>query len=545
MKLEFLGQIKEYDKPVMISDLLEKTDIKYIAATVNNRIREMNYIVKSDAKIEFLDLTNLDAANIYQATLRYIFVMATRRLFPKSRVIFNYSISRSIFASISDIRRPVDQEIVDQINNEIQNIIKEEIPIKRSTLTKEEAIKYYESVGMKDKVNILAYREEDTVHIYECAEYKNYMFGYMLSNTKYLSNYILKLYTPGILIQYPRAECGGVIPPFEDAKRFGQALREANVWGNIMDGTYISQMNAMINDKRSNEFINLCETRHNNMLADLGNEIKSKIEDIKLIAVAGPSSSGKTTFTNRLRIELMTRGIYPLMISIDDFYLGKQHAPLDEYGKPDLEHIDALDIKLFNDTLFKLINGEKVMLPKFNFMKSMREDGPIVKLKKNQPIMIEGIHALNDDLTPSIPLHQKYKIYISPQAQLHIDDQNPISISDIRLIRRIVRDYLYRNHNAVNTMDIWASVRRGEFKWIYPYQEKANYVYNSELTYELCVMKKYAIPLLEAVDPMDAHYITANRLIKFLKYFKDIPDKWIPCNSILREFIGGSMFYEE
>lgn len=545
MLIEVFEEKKEISAPFVLSDLLKEGDKKYVAAKVNNRIRELDYVVSNDAKIEFLDLTNSDAVMIYQTTLRYLIGMATKMVFPKARIIFNYSISRSIFASIDGIGRSVDIEIIEAIDTKLKELIKQAIPIKRKTLTKKEAIVLYNDLNYKDKVAVLKYRPEDTVHVYECGNYKNYMFGYMLTNTSQITDYKLKLYSPGMIIQYPRSECDGKIPPFEDAPRFSQALREANIWGNILDGSYIAKMNKIVEMKNSNEFICLCETRHTNMLADLGNEIKKDINNIKLIAIAGPSSSGKTTFTNRLRIELMTKGIYPLMISIDDFYLGKEHAPKDKNGNPDLEHINALDIKLFNDLIFKLIAGETVVLPKFNFQFSKREDGPKVKLAPNQPIMIEGIHALNDDLTPSIPLHQKYKVYISPQAQLHVDDQNPISFSDIRLIRRIVRDHYYRNHNAEKTMDIWPSVRRGEFKWIYPYQEKANYVFNSEITYELCVMKKYVMPLLEAIPADSPNYITANRLMKFLKYFKDISDKWVPCTSILREFIGGSIFYEE
>ena len=289
----------------------------------------------------------------------------------------------------------------------------------------------------------------------------------------------------------------------------------------------------------------MCETKHNDMLAELGLKIKNDIDNVRLIAIAGPSSSGKTTFTNRLRIELMTRGITPLMISIDNYYLTRDKAPKDEDGNPDLEHINALDVELFNEQMFALINGEEVILPIFNFETGKREAGPKVKLGPNSPILIEGIHALNDDLTPSIPAHQKFKIYIAPQAQLHLDDQNPISITDIRLLRRLVRDKKFRNAKAEDTLSMWPSVRRGEFRWIYKNQEGVNYVYNSELTYELCVLKKYALPMLEEIEKDSPYYIQANRLVKFLKYFKDIEDDWIPCNSILREFIGGSSFYRK
>ncbi len=540
------GTKKEVNGPIKLQDLLVANEKKkYQAAKVNNRIRELGYVLNNDAEVEFLDLTDSDACRIYQSTLRYLIVMAAKELYPNCRIIFNYSISRSIFATITNLNRPFTKKDLSAIEERLKAIIEADMPIIRKTITKDEALALYEKQGYIDKVKVLKYRPEETVHIYECGDYKNYMFGYMLPSTGYISEYILRLYTPGFLIQYPRSETGGKIPKFEDAPVFTNALREANNWGNIIEASYISQMNNLVESKEALEFINVCETKHNNMLAELGENIKKTIDDIKLIAVAGPSSSGKTTFTNRLRIELMSRGIKPLMISIDDYYLGLDKAPKDEHGKPDLEHIDALDRELFNEHMYRLIQGEEVTLPHFNFETSSREVGKTVKLGKNQPIMIEGIHALNDELTPSIPSHQKYRIYIAPQAQLHIDDQNPISISDIRLIRRMVRDHNYRNYDCEKTLAIWPSVRRGEFRWIYPHQEKADYVFNSELTYELCVMKKYALPLLERIDSASPHYITANRLIKFLKYFKDIKDRWVPCNSLLREFIGDSIFYTD
>lgn len=545
MKVTVANEVKSFDKPIRLSDLLPKEERKFQAAKVNNRIRELNYVLNDDATIEFLGLNDTDACRIYEATLRYLVVMAAKRVFPHSRIIYNYSISRSIFVAVSNINRPFTRDDLNEITKELDKIIAADYPIKRKTVSKEEAIQYYSEHNLYDKVKILKYRPEDTVHIYECEEFRDYMFGYMLPSTSYITNYKTRLYSPGFVIQYPRSEVNGEIPKFEDAPVFSKALREANAWGRISEASYISQMNQIVENHRSLEFINLCETKHNNMLAELGEKIKNNIDNVKLICVAGPSSSGKTTFTNRLRIELMSRGITPLMISIDDYYLGMSQAPKDENGKPDLEHIDALDRELFNDNMCKLIAGEEVELPIFDFETSSRKPGRVVKLAPNQPILIEGIHALNDELTPSIPTNQKYKIYIAPQAQLHIDDHNPISISDIRLIRRMVRDHNYRNYDCEKTMAIWPSVRRGEFRWIYPYQEKADYVFNSELTYELCVMKKYALPLLEQIDPKSEYFIMANRLIKFLKLFKDIPDKWIPCNSILREFVGDSIFYTD
>lgn len=545
MKIKINGRELVVDSNVKLLDLIDGDKYLYQAARVNNRIRELNYILTNDAEIQLLDLKDSHAVTIYQSTLRYLILMAIERVYPKAKVIFNYSVSRSIFASVSNINHAFFQDDLDLIQEELVNIINSDYPINRYTVSKEEALQYYNEIGYKDKARILKYRSEDEVHMYECDGYKNYMFGYMLPSTGYIREYKLKLYSPGFIIQYPRSEEKGCIPQFKDEKVYKNVLKEANIWGNITSASSISQLNEIVESGKALEFINICETRHNNQLAQLGNKIASNIDTIRLIAVAGPSSSGKTTFTNRLRITLKSLGIDPLMISIDDFYKPGKNEIFDEYGKPDFEHIDALDRKLFNDIMYRLIAGEEVRLPHYNFKNRERSFTEPIKLQKRQPILIEGIHALNDDLTPSIANELKFKVYIAPQPQLHIDDHNPISISDIRLIRRMVRDYETRNTTCEKTLDMWSSVRRGEFKWIYPHQANADFVYNSELTYELCVMKKHALPLLEAVSPDSPHFIAANRLIKFLKYFKDISDKWIPCNSIVREFIGGSIFYTE
>lgn len=542
-KLIVNKKVVECDAPIRLENLAKQLGVEAYCAKVNNRLRELTYVVNKDCEVEFLDLTSTDSMTVYQSSLRYIIAMAVSRLYPKARVVFNYNISRSILCEIVGIS--LNNTILNKIKEEIDNIIKADFSIIRAKLSKEKAKEVYEFYGYEDKLDLLQYRPNNEVNFYQCDDYLNYMFNYMVPSTGYIKDYKLRLYAPGFIVQYPRSESGGIIPEFQDAPTFSQALKDAQKWGKMINGSYVGLMNKKIEQQKELEFINLCETKHNDQLAELGLKIKSDIDNIRLIAIAGPSSSGKTTFTNRLRIELMARGITPLMISIDNYYLSKKEAPLDEDGKPDLEHLHALDTELFNDQMYSLINGEEVTLPIFNFETGKREWGETVKLDSHSPILIEGIHALNDELTPSIPSHQKYKIYIAPQAQLHLDDHNPISITDIRLLRRLVRDKKFRNSKAEETLSMWPSVRRGEFRWIYDNQEGVNYVFNSELTYELCVMKKYALPMLEDIPSDSPYYIQANRLIKFLKYFKDIEDDWIPCNSILREFIGGSSFYRK
>ena len=545
MKITLNGEVKEVSKPCRICELFDNKDHKYMAAKVNNRLRELNYILPSDCDIELLDLTNSSVTTIYQATLRYVTAMAVKNVYPKARIHFNYSVSRSIFATVSGLGHAFLEKNFREIKEEIEKIIASDYPITRHSLSIAEAEEYYQSIGAMDKVKILKYRKEDTVHVYECNGYKNYMFGYMLPSTGYLTSYRLRLYAPGFVMQYPRSECKGEIPEFHDEQVFRSALKEANIWANTAKSESIAQMNEIIEAGKALEFINVCEARHNRQLAQLGNKIQDNIDQIRLICVAGPSSSGKTTFTNRVRIELKSRGIEPLMISMDNFYNPIEMAPKDENGNPDLEHIEALDLELFDEIIFRLIQGEEVALPTYNFLTRERTFGEPIKIGHRQPILIEGIHGLNDRIAPSIPDDQKFKIYIAPLGQYKIDDHNPISISDIRLIRRMVRDHQFRGTGCEKTLETWGSVRNGEFKWIYPYQNNADFVFNSELSYELCVLKAYAVPLLEEVPSDSPNFITANRLLKFLKYFDVITDKWIPCNSLIREFIGNSIFYTE
>jgi len=544
MKIIMNKQIREVPSGTSIIELIEGNKYQYQAARVNNRIRELNYILQGDSTVELLTLKDSESQTMYQSTLRYLIIMAVKRLYPSAKIIFNYSVSRALSATIANFNRPFLQSDLDRIQTELDDIISRDLPISRYSISKEDAAAYYNEIGFSDKASILKYRKEETVHMYECDGYKNYMFGYMLPSTGFIKEYKLLLYAPGFIVQYPRSELGGKMPQFQDEKAFRDALRDANQWGNLTNASYIHQMNELIEQGKALEFINLCETRHNNQFVKLGEAIAREIDRIRLIAVAGPSSSGKTTFTNRLKIQLRSLGIDPLMISIDDFYkVGIDSTPVDEFGKPDFEHIDSLDRALFDGVMYKLITGEEVALPHYRFADRSRIFGKPVKLKPHQPIMIEGIHALNDMLTPSIDNALKFKVYIAPQIQLHIDDHNPIPIPDIRLLRRMARDYATRSTPCEKTFDMWASVRRGEFRWIYPHQSEADFVFNSELSYELSVIKKHVLPLLENVSSESPYFIQANRLIKFLKYFHDISDTWVPCNSILREFIGGSIFY--
>ncbi len=539
------GEKKTFHEPVRLHTLIEDKARRYFIALVNNRLRELHYLIDYDAEIEFLDSTNQEAIFVYEASLRFLVSKAFFTCFPKLSFKFNYSISRSIFCHIEGVEETGKiREIIDTLSREMKRLVAADLTIERRKLDKKAASRFYEEHQYHDKLDILHYRPEDIVHFYACDDYMNYMYSLMVPSTGYLKDFELKLYSPGFLLRYPRAEENGQIPPFEDAPIYSRTLRNANRWSERIHAETLAKVNRHAAGPSMVEFVHVNEAKHNQMIAEIGHLVLNDIENVRLIAIAGPSSSGKTTFSTRLRIELLTLGLKPIMISLDDYYLNREDIIPNEDGIIDLEHINTLDIALFNQNMLDLIDGKAVKIPRFNFMTKQRDGYRTIQITDNNPIIIEGIHALNDSLTELIPKHQKFKIFISPQLQMNMDHHNPLSITDLRMLRRIVRDRKFRNSPATKTIGMWPSVRRGEFKWIYPHQENADYIFNSALAYELCVMKKYALDTLLEIPRDHEHFITANRLIKFLKHLIDIEDHIVPCNSLLREFIGGSCFDE-
>ena len=540
--LKINGESHIFEKPIKLKEL--NNDKKFIACLVNGRIRELDYDIHYDAEVKFLTTKDSQAVPIYERGIRFILAMAQQTIYPDIKFKFSYNISRGIYVQMAVGDMQITQTVVDNLSKEMQRIIDADYKFERKIITNSEAEELYKSKKLFDKLEMLKYRPEKTVHIYQCDWYFNYMFGKMVPSTGYLKDFKLIYYPPGMLLQYPRSEFKGEIPPFKDEPIFSLTLQGSNSWSELVQLSDVGHINDANQIKDSNTLINICENRHNRMLVELGDKIESNIDEIRLICIAGPSSSGKTTFADRLTHELLSRGIHPIRISIDDYYKRREDVPKDDDGKYDFESLDALDVDLFNKQLLSLLSGEEVFLPSFDFKTNNRIFNRKVKVNKEDPIIIEGIHALNEDLTPYIPKNIKYKIYISPQAQINLDFENPISLTDIRLIRRIVRDFKYRNSSAEVTISMWPSVRRGEFQWIYKTQEDADFVFDSFLNYELGVMKKYALPLLKKVDVDGPYGNDAQRLIKLLKYFTEVNEKYIPCTSLLREFIGGSSYRE-
>ena len=543
-KVIFNNEEKIYENPVTVLEIVGDNR-EYLAAYVNRRVRELTYTIDKDSEIVPLTFKDRDAMRIYESSLRFLVAMAMHNIHPNFQIRFAYNVSRSIFLQILNQGTSASGVMIRELIAEMNRLVEKDIPLVRQIVSKEEAAKIFAADGYQDKVDILKYRPEKTAHIYHCDNYRNYMYNRMVPSTGYIKKWIVRYYHPGIIIQYPRPEANGEIPPFEDAPTFGKTLKRAHQWGLATGCDTIVGINERIEKDGDIEFITLCEQKHNRQLCELGQMIEDEKESIRLICIAGPSSSGKTTFANRLRIELLSRGIKPLRISMDDYYLDRGNTPLDEDGLPDFESVNALDIDLFNQNLADLIAGLEVNLPKYNFKEGKRVEGRTITVPQDQPIIIEGIHALNEKLTSSIPAHQTFKIFIAPQSQVNIDNHNPMSLTDLRLLRRIVRDHQFRNSSALSTLEMWPRVRRGEFKWIYDTQEGANYVFNSFSAYELSVMKKYAMPLLEEISTESEYFPVAERLIRMLKFFNDLPDNWVPCNSIIREFIGGSCYQDD
>lgn len=532
-----------FSQPMRLDALPSGRVKKPLIAKVNDRLRELSYTLTDDATVEFLDVSHPEGQFVYEATLRYLVAMAIDTLFPGLFYKFNFSVSRSTYCHVPTLPQGLKRsQFIEKITAFMDHKITLNLPIERVYLSLEDVKEIYLRRGWHDKLESLRYRPEAGVHLYQCDGYLNYMYHHMAPTTGVIEAFHLRAYAPGFLIQYPRSETGGMLPPFGDQPIFSQVLREASDWGLRIEAQTIAQINRYVDEKQTAELVQLNESKHNQMIAQLGHIIENDRHNIRLIAIAGPSSSGKTTFSTRLRIELITQGLKPIMISLDDYYLDREYILPNEDGIIDLEHIETLDIALLNENLRDLIAGQTVALPRFDFTLKKRVGYRNVTVEPNQPIIIEGIHALNPRLTELVTDAQVYRIFIAPMLQINQDWHNPISLTNLRLLRRIVRDQKYRNASAEKTITMWPSVRQGEFKWIYPFQERAHYIYNSGLLYEFGVLKPLAMASLEKIAANSEHYITANRLMKFLKYFMPIDEKHVPCNSLLREFIGDSCF---
>lgn len=540
------GQSYEYEAGTTLLEISKKVAERYpspiVAAKVNQEIKDLQSDIGGDCTVDFLELTTEIGMKVYQRSLTFIMIVATKQLFPDSEVTVEHSISKGLYCELYLGRDLTEQDII-RLQQRMSEIIAKNLPIVRKVLARREAIELFESNGQSEKVKLLRQLNREQVSIYYCGDVYDYFYGTMVPSTGYLDQFELKFYKPGFILRFPERENVKVIPHYKEQPKLAQIFREAEKWGSILNCGYVATLNEFIQNRAINDIIRVAEALHEKKTAQIADFIAAH-HQVKVALIAGPSSSGKTTFAQRLKIQLRVNGLRPVPISLDDYFVDREHTPRDENGDYDFEAIEAIDLELFNEHISHILAGREVQIPSYNFLTGKREyNGHTIKIDQDQMLIVEGIHGLNERLTQAISRQNKIKIYISALTQLSIDNHNRIPTTDARLIRRIVRDNQFRGHDALKTLKIWPSVRRGEERNIFPFQEDADIMFNSALIYELAVLKKYAEPLLQQVGSDKTEYSEAKRLLNFLEYFVSIDDAEIPSNSILREFIGNSCFY--
>jgi uridine kinase len=545
------GLGKEVPAGIKVCDLLttemSRQSVPIVAALVNNTLRELNYQVFTNSEIIPVDLTSELGVRIYWRSLSLVLIRAAREIYPGCHVLIEHSLSKGIFGEIILANgQYADADCIELIENRMRRIIADNDPIIRVTMPVKEAIALFEADQQPDKARLLAYKKSDTVKVYRCGWLHDYFYGYMVPSTGYLRLFELRPYNTGFILRFPRPESPAAIQPFVPSPRLAKVFGESERWGRILEVDYLASLNEKIASGKGHEIIRISEALHEKKIAAIADSITAEKNRIRLILIAGPSSSGKTTFAQRLMVQLRVNGLRPVSISVDDYFVDRAHTPIGADGKPDFECLEAIDLDLFNEHLRALIAGRPVQLPRYSFIKGTREKSDhILQITQDQPILIEGIHGLNERLTPSVPKEEKYKVYVSALTQLNMDAHNRVPTTDNRLIRRIVRDHRTRGYSATNTITIWPSVRRGEERHIFPFQEEADVMFNSALVYELAILKSYVEPLLKQVRPDDPAHIEAKRILKMLQYFVQLDESEVPRNSILREFIGNSCFFKE
>lgn len=536
------------DRPVTVKELADRYQPKLpytvLLANVDGKDEELTYLLDRDCVVRLLDMRTYSANLVYQHSLSLIYLKAVMDVLGDLSVEIENSLNKGLYTEIKT-PEPITEEQIAAVEQRMHELVKADLPIVREVYSRQEAIEIWGSYNYPEKSRLLEHAEDvETAKFYTLEGYRNFFYGLMTPSTGYVEHFELRKYRRGVLLRFPHPSHPDRIPAFEDDKKLYGAFGEANKWQHLLDILYLEDLNEKIRHGEAKDLILLSEALHEKKIAEIADRITK--EKRRIILIAGPSSSGKTTFARRLCVQLRVNGLQPLYMGTDDYFVERCDTPLGEDGKPNYENLDALDIDLFNDNMNRLLAGEKVDLPEFDFLEGKKKYGRrITSIRSNQPIVIEGIHALNDILTEKIDEEQKFRIYISPFTQLNIDVHNRVPTTDARMLRRIVRDYKFRGHSAAQTIALWPKVRTGEDVNIFPYNGRADVLFNSALVYELSVLKKYAQPLLEAVGPEEEEYSEAVRMLKFIRFFDVIEnEKDIPNNSIMREFIGGSVFVE-
>jgi len=538
------GKQKECDLGTTILAILgsSKAAGEPLVALVDGEVAELTKMLHYDVTLTPVTIKSPLGVSTYLRSLSFLLIKAVEDIFPGAKVTIEHSLSKGIYGEIHYTRKINAQDIV-MIKERMQAIVAADEKIEKIKVKREEVIRIFADYGMTDKLRLLKYIKLSYINLYKCGHLYDYFYGPMVPSTGYLKIFDLRFYKPGFILMYPHAEDPFTIPPFKDLPKLARVFKEAEEWAGILDVGDVGGLNDKVESGEINDIILVNEGLHEKKIANIADKIYESKDKLKIVLIAGPSSSGKTTFSKRLAIQLRVLGLKPCPVSLDDYFVDRDHTPKDANGNYDFESIRALDLELFNQHLAALLNGEEVELPQFNFNTGLREwNGKKFKMDNDSILVIEGIQGLNELLTSSIPRENKYKIYISALTQLNIDNHNRIPTTDARLIRRIVRDYKYRGRSAETTILTWPQVRAGEEKNIFPYQEEADVMFNSKLVYEMCILKKYAEPLLQEITINSPAYLEAKRLLIFLSYFLEAGEDAIPNNSIIREFIGGSCF---
>lgn len=547
-KVVIAGETRMYPEGTTYREIVDESDIHteapVILVMVNGKLRELQKRLKSDCTLEFVTTKDHIGFETYKRSvclvlLRAIYDVAGRENIDK--VMIHYSVGNGYYFTMEG-KAALDQDFLDKVKLQMHKLADECTPIGKRSVNTDEAVVLFHKHRMYDKEKLFRFRRVSKVNIYNIGYYDDYFYGYMADHAGYVQYFDLKLYDEGFVLELPERKNPSVIPPFHPQDKIFHVQKESQEWAEKMDISYVGDLNDRITKEGISNILLVQEALQEAKISDIAQRIVSE-GNKKFIMIAGPSSSGKTSFSHRLSIQLTAHGMKPHPIGVDNYFKNREDTPFDEFGEKNYECLEAIDVEQFNKDMLALLNGERVELPVFNFKTGLREyKGDFLKPGKDDVLVIEGIHGLNDKLSYALPAESKFKIYISALTQLNIDEHNRIPTTDGRLIRRIVRDARTRGTSAKETIARWPSVRRGEEANIFPYQEEADVMFNSALVYELACLKVYAEPLLFGIDKSEPEYLEAKRLLKFLDYFISVPSEDIPHNSLLREFVGGSCF---
>lgn len=524
-------------------DLSIKLDYPVLGARVNNKLKELNYKIFKPKQIRFIDVTDRDGYKMYIRSLIFVLIKAVNDTYPNAIVKIEHAVSKGLYCEMEGIGKEVTLDMTIDIVKRMHEIIIENTPFTREEIPTNEAIQLFEKYKLTEKARLFKSRVRLYTSIYRLGDQIDYFYGYLVPSTGYLNVFDLVKYYDGMLLMLPNPKKPDELEDMILQNKLFEIFQEYKVWGEILGVESIGSINEAVMESRVGELIKIAEALHEKKVAQIADRIYAKRKNVRVILISGPSSSGKTTFTKRLAIQLKVLGIDAIQVSLDNYFIDRELTPRDEKGEYNFEAIEALDIHLFNQNLIDLFEGKEIKLPKFSFETGKRfYNDETLKLKDNQLLLVEGIHGLNPKLTEQVAPEKKFKVYVSALTQMGIDNHNRIPTNDNRLLRRMVRDYKYRGYSALETLKRWPSVRAGEEKYIFPFQEEADVMFNSSLLFELGVIKNYAEPLLKEIQENEEVYSEATRLLKFLSYFKSIEPKEIPPTSILREFLDGSSF---